>query len=197
MLLAALLAGVSCSGPTTSATHQNPDAQTFAQNAMADGPMLVKITGTPYDVDQQRVDDIVLREMTSAMTWTATPRLTTDPQAARTPSMFVAMTFGRGAVDGNALCQPGGGDPGGGPLDGGAVEVAASFCGAGTMISNTSGRLDQSTGPDDAKFAQLIGQVTRDLFPSEGWQPRPGFGIGVGVGSGGNVGFGTGIGIGF
>ena len=78
----------------------------------------------------------------------------------------------------------------------GAVQVAASFCGSGSLISTTSGWIDSSTGPDDPAFAQLITQITTDLFPTT-WQPQPGIGVGVGIGSGGWSGGGVGVGVGF
>ena len=186
-----MLAG--CSGPRTSATYQSPESQAFAQNAMARGPLLVTIQGQPYAAAEQASEHATLAAMQSAITWTATPRLTTDPAQASVPSMQVVMTFNVGAIDANVQCR--GGSQGGGPQPDGAVQVSASFCGSGDLISNTSGRIVRSSGAEDPQFASLIRQVTYDLFPSSGLQPQPGIGIGIG-GGGGAIGIG-GFGVGF
>lgn len=181
-----------CEGPRTSATYQSPQSQGFAQDAMARGPLLVTIQGRPYAAEQAS-EQATLSAMQSAMTWTATPRLTTDPAQAAVPSMRVVMTFNGGIVDANVQCL--GGSEGGGPQPEGAVQVTASFCGSGDLISNTSGRIVRSTGPEDPQFASLVRQVIYDLFPSPWQQPQPGIGIGIG-GVGGSIGVGSGIGVG-
>jgi hypothetical protein len=167
---------------------------------MSTGPMLVEIQGQPYAASAEQIDDAVLRAMHDAMSWTATPRLTTDPAAAKIPSMVVVMTFNGGVVDANVQCS--GGSEGGEPRPQGAVQVTASFCGNGSLISNTSGRIDTSSGVGDPLFAELIRQVADDLFPRSEQQP-PGTGIrigggggGFGIGTGGGIGIGTGGGIG-
>jgi hypothetical protein len=187
MVAASTLAG--CAGPMTSPTYQNPNSRGFAQDAMARGPMLVKLQGRAYDSPEPQLADAVLMAMRSAMPWTATPQLTTAPEQAPT-SLLVVMTFNGGVVDANVQCS--GGSAGGGPQVNGAVQVTASFCGSGDLISNTSGRIDRSSGPADPAFAGLIRQITYDLFPSPGLLPLPGTGIRIGGG-----GSGVGIGIGF
>ena len=187
------LAAGCADAPTTSATYRSPDSRTFAENAMSTGPILVKIQGRPYAAPAEQTNEGVLGAMTQAMSWTTTPRLTTDPAAARIPSMVVVMTFNGGGIDANAQChsESQGGEPG--PQ--GAVQVTASFCGSGSLISNTSGRIDTSSGVDDPLFAELIRQVGDDLFPRSERQPL-GTGIRIG-GGGGGFGIGTGGGIGF
>jgi hypothetical protein len=211
------LAGICCAGltsvaalagcasaPITNATYQSPDSRMFAENAMSTGPMQVEIQGRPYAASAEQIDDAVLRAMRDAMNWTATPRLTTDPAAAKMPSMGVVMTF-NGGVDANAQCR--GESQGGEPEPQGAVRVTASFCGSGSPISNTTGHIDTSSGVDDPLFAELIRQVADDLFPRSEQPLRTGIGIGGGAGGigigGGRSGFGIGtgggigIGIGF
>jgi hypothetical protein len=187
----AIAGGVAaCSGATTSPTYQSPDSRVFAQSAMASGPMLVRIQGSPYTAPEPRLADAVLTQMRSAMSWTGTPRLTTAAGEAPTSSLLVILTFNAGVVDANVQCS--GGSAGGPPQPDGAVRIAASFCGSGSLISNTSGRIERSTGPDDPAFAHLVRQVTNDLFPSS-TQPPPGLGIQIG---GGRVGVGSGVGVG-
>jgi hypothetical protein len=193
-LLVAVAALAACGGPRTSPTYRNPDSRAFAQDAMARGPMPVLVQGVPFQQAETRTQQVVLENMRRAMSWTATPRLIADPELKPTAPLYMVMTFNGGAIDGNVQCTlP---NAGGGPQERGAVQVAASFCGSGGLISNTSGRIDTSTGPDDPAFAQLVEQVTSDLFPAF-YQPRPGFGVGVGVGSGGWSGGGVGVGLGF
>ncbi len=192
ILTAGMLVG--CGGPVTSPTYRNPDARSFAQSAMAGGPMLVVIQGQPFAGDQERTQQAVLAAMARAVSWTGTPRLTVDAAEAPTSSLYVVMTFNTGAIDANVQCTVP--PAGGGPEEDGSVTVAASFCGSRELISNTYGRIAGVDGADDPAFARLIGQVTTDLFPPPGWL-RPGIGIGVGIGSGGWSGGGGGIGIGF
>jgi hypothetical protein len=190
----AVLAGCA-DRPETSASYRSPDARAFAESAMAIGPMLVEIQGRPYAEPPEQIDRAVLTDMSQALSWTASPRLTTDPAATKVPSMVVTMTFNGGVVDANAQCR--GESTGGEPQPQGAVQVAASFCGSGAMISNTVGRIDASSGVDDPQFARLMAQVARDLFPPSYEQPQPGLGIGIGGGGGGfGVGTGGGVGIG-
>ena len=178
-----LAASAGCAdGPTTSASYRSPNSRTFAENAMSTGPMLVRMQGRPYAAPQAQIDQAVLGAMTQAMSWTATPRLTTDPAAARIPSMAVVMTFNGGGVDGDAQCR--GESQGGEPGPQGAVRVTASFCGSGSLLSHTSGYIDTSSGVDDPLFAELIRQVAYDLFPQSELQPL-GTGIGIGGGAGG------------
>ena len=189
LMAAAVLAG--CGGPMTSPTYRNPEARSFAQSALAAGPMLVVIQGQPFAGDPERTRQAVLAAMARAMSWTASPRLATDPAEAPTSSLYVVMTFNAGAIDANVQCtMP---PAGGGPEETGKVEVAASFCGSRELISNTYGRVSAVDGPDDPAFTRLIGQVTTDLFPPPGWL-QPGVGFGIGVGSGGWSGGGIGIG---
>jgi hypothetical protein len=175
-------------GATTSAGYRSPDSRAFAENAMSTGPMLVRMQGRPYAAPQAQIDQAVLGAMTRAMSWTATPRLTTDPAAARIPSMAVVMSFNGGVLDGDAQCR--GENAGGEPGPQGAVQVTASFCGDGSLLSHTSGHIDTSSGVDDPRFAGLIRQVAYDLFPRSELQP---FGTGIGIGGGaGGVGVGGG-----
>ena len=116
-----------------------------------------------------------------------------------------AMGTSSGTGSGTGSGAPGGqaGEPAAGgspprpddPVSGGAVQVTASFCDSGAMTSSTSRRIDQSTGIDDPRFAQMIEQVTDELFPSY-WRQMPGVGLGVGIGGGGLFGGGGGVGVG-
>lgn len=104
-----------CSGPstTTSPTLQNPQAIELAQQAMARGPMLVVVEGTPYAMPNQDFAARVLDDAQLAMAWTASPRLTSDPAAATSPSRRVVMTFNGDVPDASAQCH--GNTQGGGP----------------------------------------------------------------------------------
>ena len=190
-IIAIALVLTGCTGATTSPGYRNPDSRGFAQDAMARGPLPVVIQGTPFAQAETRTTQVVLDNMRRALTWTATPQLIADPALRPTAPFYVVMTFNSGAPDANVQCtiSPGGG----GPQEQGAVRLAASFCGSGSMISTTSGSIDQSAGPDDPGFARLITQATSDLFPATR-QSRPGVGFGVGIGSGGWSGGGISVG---
>ena len=100
--------------------------------------------------------------MRQAMSWAATPRPHHRPGRRQIPSMIVVMTFNGGDIDANDQCT--GDSRGGEPQPEGAVQVMASFCGSGTPLSSTSGRIKNSTGAADPQFAALISRVTRDLL---------------------------------
>lgn len=46
------------------------------------------------------------------------------------------------------------------------IDVAAAFCIGETLLSETAGRVDNVTGPDDPKFRRLVSGVLVDLFPT-------------------------------
>lgn len=190
----ALMASAGCAN-SRSDTYEGTDSRSFAESAMSTGPLLVKIQGRPYAAPERQIEDAVLDAMRQAMSWTATPRLTTDPAAAKIPSLTVVMTF-NGAVDAAAQCS--GGSQGGEPQPQGAVQVTASFCGDQSPISTNTRQISGSTGIGDPQFATLISRVTGDLFPEDYRRPvAPGMYIGGGSGGfglGGGIGIGIGIG---
>ena len=190
----ALMASAGCAN-SRSGTYENTDSRSFAESAMSTSPLLVKIQGRPYAAPEQQIEDAVLDAMRQAMSWTATPRLTTDPAAAKIPSMAVIVTF-NDTVDADAQCS--GGGEGGEPQPRGAVQVTASFCGDQSPISTNTRRISESTGVGDPQFATLISQVTGDLFAEDYRRPvAPGMYIGGGSGGfglGGGIGIGIGIG---
>lgn len=192
VVLTSVVAG--CSG-TTNTTRSSDDARTFAKAAMVDGPMFVRIEGTPFAGSQEALDAAVLDSVRKAMPWASAPQLTTDPTLARTPSIHMVLTFNGGVVSGEEQCR--GESMGGEPQSGGSVQLTASFCGDNTVQSNTRGGIDASSGIDDPAFRKLLTDATNDLFPAASGSLVGGPGVGVGVGGGrGGVNWGTGVGIG-
>ena len=190
----ALIASAGCAD-STSGSYENTGSRGFAQSAMSTGPLLVEIQGRPYAAPKEQIEDAVLGAMGQAMGWTATPRLTTDPAAAKIPSMTVVMTF-NGAVNADDQCA--GGGQGGEPQTHGAVQVRAAFCGGGSPISTTTDKIGETMGVADPRFAALISRVTENLFQEDyPRSPSPGMYIGGGPGGfgiGGGLGIGIGIG---
>lgn len=69
-----------------------------------------------------------------------------------------------GGANGATLCS----DPPrqGGSFHGGSLQVAAAACNGERRLSSTRGRIDDVTGPEDPKLAQLFNQIGGELFPS-------------------------------
>jgi hypothetical protein len=49
----------------------------------------------------------------------------------------------------------------------GQVRVLAAWCKEGSVLSEVSGWIEGVKTPVDSRFAHLLAQVTRDLFPTE------------------------------
>lgn len=150
-------------GPATNVTFQTDDAWHVAQAVMATGPLLVEISGDPFDEGTLLVADTVLDDMKRAITWYATPRFTAETYDTANPSLRIVMTFNGGtAIGGRAQCR--GRTQGGGPLEGGRVEVIATFCDEADVLVNVRGHIDGTEGASDPLFSDLIRQVTRDML---------------------------------
>jgi hypothetical protein len=150
-------------GPTTTVTFQTDDVRQVAQAAMATGPLLVEISGDPYDGERSRFVDSILTDMKRAVTWYATARFTDDVSKAANTSLRIVMTFNGGtALGGRDQCR--GRAIGGGALDGGRVDVIATFCDEVDVLANVRGRINGTEGPSDHRFSDLVRQVTRDML---------------------------------
>jgi len=57
---------------------------------------------------------------------------------------------------------------GGGPQAEGRVDLRAGFCRNEDTLAVIDGWAEELEGPEDARFAQLLRQVSRDVFSREG-----------------------------
>ncbi|MCR6631246.1 MAG: hypothetical protein NVV74_15020 [Magnetospirillum sp.] len=159
--LAAL--GAACEdGPATLAgTWRSPAAWSSMIYATSAGPMLVEVHGDPFGLDAAGFRAAVAQAMTNQIIGRPTA-FTADPQQAPQPRFRVALAFDPPAdADARQLCQ--------GPIATAAarqerVTVLGAFCDGATLLASVRGWVAKVEGPDDRRFLQLIGQLTRELF---------------------------------
>jgi hypothetical protein len=169
LLAASTLGLVACDdAPKTTTMRRVEDPWAFAQTAMASGPLLIVVRGVPSLASEAAVEDAVLQAAQEAVTWTASPRFTVIPARGAASNVYAVYIFnGRPAAD------PCGEDaPGGEWQQGGRVSLLAALCDGADMLVRVDGRLKRHAGLDDRRFAELIGQATRELLAPPP-APRP------------------------
>lgn len=182
--LAALVFGLNicmagCSnGSRVTPGYVNPGAWEFARGVMAKGPLLVRVSGTPYAAPRQVIDARIEHSMQQALTWYANPRFSTDPASAVGGSFFVSLIFNTGYVGASQCALQS--NAGGAPQSQGAIQLSAAFCDGDELLATAAGSLPHSTGIDDPVFAFLLGEITRSLFATPPLHPWP-RGIGIGL----------------
>jgi hypothetical protein len=156
--------------PQTVSRHVVDGAWDLAQGAMQQAPLLVIVEGNPFQTSAEHLETSVIEIMTGAVTWTATPRFTTEPAEAVSQSLRIVMTFnppdGTGAHE-----QCTGQSSGGGPLPEERVRVLGTFCDAATILVTVSGRLADAAELDDPRVAALVRQVTLDMLSPQRRRP--------------------------
>lgn len=135
-------------------------------NATMRGPMLVRVHGNPFKVDQSALDAAIVDRMSRAIQRRIT-HFTTDPGTAPQPDYRVVIAFGlpKGR-NGDALCGPEGSVPAlEPPAD--TITLRAAFCHKETLWSDVGGRMPMVESPDHETFQTLIRTMTIELFPEE------------------------------
>jgi hypothetical protein len=169
LLTASLLLMLACGdAPRTTTVRRVEDPWSFAQAAIAAGPMLVVVRGLPSPVPDVAIEDAVLAAVQQAVTWINSPRFTLLPQeAGQTDLRLVYIFNGRSSAD---PCDDAA--PGGQSQQGGRVSLVAGLCDGTNMLVRVDGLLKRQNGTDDPRFVRLIRQATRDmLMPPPA--PRP------------------------
>jgi hypothetical protein len=157
----ALLLLVGCTGPRIVRSDLNDLYSSVEFSAAADGRDLrTTIQGNPFGTSG--FDQVVTQVMTSTYVGPRT-RFTTTPGPTENRAYFVSVVFNaQPAVNPFNLCdrKTWTTAPAKRP-----IIVRAAFCVAGREASAVTGFLDQSTGPDDPAFIDLIRHLTIELFP--------------------------------
>jgi hypothetical protein len=161
LLAASMLGLAACDDAAKTTTMRRiEDPWAFAQAAMASGPLLVVVRGVPSPASEPAVEDAVLQAAQAAVTWTASPRFTVIPARAAPSNLHLVYVFnGRPVAD---PCREEA--PGGEWQQGGRVSLLAALCDGADMLVRVDGRLKRHDGLDDRRFAELIGQTTRELL---------------------------------
>ena len=169
LLLAPLLALAACDqGPATVTPYMHPAGSfDFLIAATRDGgPLYLEIDGDPFGTGED-LEARVIAAMEPALQ-TRVLTLTTDQDAAEDAAFRLVLVFDP-AGDGELFefCAS---QPEGGPIDveGAAsaerIELRAGFCHGDELLAAVDGWVEEASGPDDARFTQLLQQVARDLF---------------------------------
>ncbi len=163
-ILTSLLALAACDDPATNQTYVHPSGTwDFLIEATKAGPLLLKVQGAAFDMDQAAFEAEVSEILADSIKRRRFS-VTTDPTKAPQPSLYVVMTFnGAKSLNGQAQCR---GETSGGTPRGpdARLDVTASFCGKNARYATVTGWVEKLSGHDDEKYPKLIGQIARDLF---------------------------------
>jgi hypothetical protein len=171
LLIAMSVALAACEDrPTTIAHHYVEGAWSLAQGVMKDGPLLVVVEGNPFEAPAAQLESRIVQIMTDAVTWTATPRFTTDPALTTSDTLRIVITF-------NPLQRTGaheqctGQSRGDGPLPDGRVQIIGTFCDAATLLVTVSGRVGNAADLHNAQVTALVQQMTLDMLSPQQKSP--------------------------
>lgn len=163
---ATTLLGACEDAPQSTVLFASGQANTFLDYAASRGPLLVETLGQPFAHEDatQPTGDLVQAAITRRRVQT-----TADPAQAADSAFRLRMAFnGAGGKDPNRLCAaPAQHNKLTGPPPEGAdrLEILAVFCNGQTLEAAVSGSVAYPASPQDAQFAALIKQVTRQIFP--------------------------------
>ncbi len=155
----ALLAG--CSGGITTYRSEaagNPGFQLYAPDAALNGSNLALIRNNPFPSDPAGLAIVGLMNVNNPM---QRYRFALAPQPDWN-GYTVILAFGEVPVGNQSLCQNTTLPPR--PMPPGTTAVIADLCYGPLLITEVYGHTDAVTGPDDPRFAALIGGVLEDLF---------------------------------
>lgn len=171
LLIAMFVALAACEDhPATVAHHHVEGAWSLAQGVMKDGPLLVVVEGDPFAAPAAQLESRIVQIMMEAVTWTATPRFTTDSALASSNTLRIVITFnplqGTGAHE-----QCTGQSRGDGPLPDGRIRIMGTFCDAASLLVTVSGRAGDAADLQNAQITALIRQMTLDLLSPQQRSP--------------------------
>jgi hypothetical protein len=171
LLIALCIALGACEdAPQTVTRRQVDGAWSLAQGVMKDAPLLVIVQGQPFEASAAQLERRVMEIMTDAVTWTQTPRFTTDRAQALSQTLRIVITFN--PLQGtNAHEQCTGQSRGGGPASEGPLRIIGTFCDAATILVTVTGNVRYPDDLDDPRFAALVRQLTLDMLSPQ--QPSP------------------------
>lgn len=160
----ALLTLAACDqGPATVTPYMHPTGSLDFLTAATrgGGPLYLEIDGDPFGTGED-LESLVTGTMEPALQ-ARVLRLTTDQDAAEDPEFRLVVVFNPSSSgELMAFCarQPEGGPP----ASAERIELRAGFCRGDDLLAAVDGWVEEAQGPDDARFAQLMHQVVRELF---------------------------------
>ena len=150
-------------GPATVTPYMHPSGTLdfLAAATRGGGLLYLEIDGDPFGSGED-LEELVTRTMEPALQ-ARVLALTTDQDAAEDPYFRLVLVFNApagGELLSFCASQPAGGPPA--SLE--RIELRAGFCRGDDLLAAVDGWVEDADGPDDARFAQLMQQVVRDLF---------------------------------
>lgn len=125
----------------------------------------VVVYGDPFKIPKQRFDRIVTGLMQGYNSGGPT-NFTTQPGPSAEPNLRVVMAFDAAPQYGD-LCSANAFSPAPG---GERLTLTAAWCWGDRLDSRVEGSAPPVSGPNDPAFAELVHQVTFELFPPNGYK---------------------------
>ena len=149
--------------PTTVAHHYVEGSWSLAQGVMKDGPLLIVVEGNPFAAPAPQLEARIVQVMTDSVTWTATPRFTTDPAFTSSNTLRIVITLN--PLQGTSTHeQCTGQSHGGGPSPDGRIRILGTFCDAASLLVTVSGRVGDAADLHNERVTALIRQMTLDML---------------------------------
>lgn len=161
--MAALTAACEDGPSTVRGTWRSPAATSTMVWAGARGPIFIEIHGNPFALADSEFHALAADGLSNKVIGRVV-RFTAQRELAQHPGARVVMAFDAPeSFDAQDLCEDR-------PVptatrSGGRITVVAAFCHDGKILSSVRGWVARGGGPGDKRFASLLAQVARDLFP--------------------------------
>ena len=141
--------------------HPNGSFDFLVAATRNEGPLYLEIDGDPFATGEA-LGPVVTTAMEKALQRRVL-HLTTEQDAAEDPAFRLVLVFNpTSGGELQAFCSRQ-------PVSETAksaerIELRAGFCRDDDLLAAVDGWVEEATGPDDPRFAQLMQQVARDLF---------------------------------
>ena len=166
-----LLFVAACAPGNVRLTHKEVDsAYDSGEQAYAGAgrDLLTVVYGNPFGGDQAAFAGAVTDAM-QGRNWGQRINFTTSPGADARLTYKVVLLFDPPAtLLGQHLCSESAETLASGPKPGEGIGVLAAFCRGDKALTEIMGYISSASGPEDAAFRELAGQVTLGLFPPDG-----------------------------
>ena len=163
-LLAMAGSAWSMGGVVISSTSYYPGYKPTVLNyAATHGGVLTEVLGNPFEVPKDDLERIIVQVMAKSHFGPAVAFVTTPPDNFLSPYRVVLLFDSKPGYTALKLCgYDAEANP---PQTNGVLRVHAALCANEKPLTAVSGYLARESSPDDARFRQLIGQITTLLFP--------------------------------
>lgn len=165
LLVFALFIAAACSANTvvlSPTSFYGAYTPTVLNYASTRGGILTEITGNPFDVPQEDLEQAITQSMRGSHFGPTVAFITTPPEEFTSPYRVVMVFDAAQHHTESKLCRFNHGIE---PQTGDRVRVHAALCANESPLTAVSGSVAEAGGPDDPSFQHLIRQITTNLFP--------------------------------